>query len=151
MNFSIGPTKFSFGHPVQYLFYWALFTLLIRFLMSCQRITELSGWRHPGVSCKNACKNACKNLWRDFIGRSLNLKPRDYLVPMYIGTIELLIYPLLISLNAWQAVGGWIAIKTAAGWRWQTAGDAQGYMRFLLGNALVIFLSFLLAQMIHVN
>jgi hypothetical protein len=70
---------------------------------------------------------------------------------MIIGIIELAIYPLLISLRAWQAIGGWLVIKTAAGWRWQVERDNEGYVRFLLGNALVIFFSFWLAYQIRVH
>jgi hypothetical protein len=74
---------------------------------------------------------------------------RDYWVPTLVGTLELLIYPVLISLGAWQAIGGWLVIKTAAGWRWEQNQDRQGYTNFLFGNAMVIFVSFLLTRMIN--
>ena len=71
---------------------------------------------------------------------------KDYWVPTIVGTAELAIYPALITLAAWHAVGGWIAIKTAMEWRFR--GVQGAYTRFILGNALVIFTAFLLASMI---
>jgi hypothetical protein len=67
---------------------------------------------------------------------------------MFIGTIEIIIYSVLISIGSWQPIGGWLAVKTAAAWRWEATHDSQSYMRFLLGNTLVIFASFWLAPMI---
>ena len=69
-------------------------------------------------------------------------------MPTIVGTIELAIYPILISLGSWASIAAWIGLKTAAGWRWQKNEDRQGYTNFLLGNALVIGAAFLLVLMI---
>jgi hypothetical protein len=74
----------------------------------------------------------------------------DYLVPTLVGTLELTVYPILVSLGSWQAVSGWLRVKTAAGWRWQQNQDRQGYTNFLLGNALVMVGSFSLAPMVKI-
>jgi hypothetical protein len=73
---------------------------------------------------------------------------KNYCVPTIVGTIELAIYPILISLGSWESIAAWIGLKTAAGWRWQKNEDRQGYTNFLLGNALVIGAAFLLVLMI---
>jgi hypothetical protein len=66
----------------------------------------------------------------------------------FVGTIELSIYPILISLAASQPIFGWLAVKTAAGWRWK--GEKTRITRFILGNAMVIFVSFFLTPMIKI-
>jgi hypothetical protein len=62
--------------------------------------------------------------------------------------MELAIYPFLILSSHFEAIGGWLGLKTAAGWRWQQNQDRQGYTNFILGNALVIFASFLLTHLV---
>ena len=76
---------------------------------------------------------------------------RDYVVPFLVGTLELALYPVLVSLGSWQAIGAWIGVKTAAGWRWQQNADRQAYTNFLLGNALVIFAAFWLTPMVTIK
>ena len=67
--------------------------------------------------------------------------------------MELSLYPFLIATGQWLSIGRWPGM-TAAGWRWQTKEDTEAYMReaymrFFLGNALVIVCSFILAHMIR--
>jgi hypothetical protein len=117
------------AHPWQYLGWMTLVTLLIKICISTVRVVQKDDGRDY-------------LLWNWF---EAFFDP-DYCVATLVGTLELAIYPVLISLGAWQAIGGWLGIKTAAGWRWRDPKDRQGYTNFLFGNALVIFASFLLTR-----
>jgi hypothetical protein len=139
----IGSTYFAFPCLVGYVFSLILANFAIRLGMSLLRTWQLYHHRLP--------PNFEHVLWLDFSGRSPIKKARDDLVPAYIGAIELLLYPLLIVTMNWAPIGGWLTVKTAANWRWQDTKDGQSWMRFLLGNALVILFSGLLATMIHVH
>jgi hypothetical protein len=120
----------SLAHPWQYLGWLTLVTIMIKTIISSVRVVQRDGW--VGI---------LTNWFKDFFNK-------DYWVATFVGTLELAIFPVLISLGAWQAIGGWLGIKTAAGWRWRDPKDSQGYTNFLFGNALVIFWSFFFSRMI---
>ena len=130
----------SIAHPWHYVFLVAGASVIIRAVMSTIRTIQINQ-RVEGFWPK----------WKqDFLSNSQEqVAIKDYFLPTILGTIELSIYPLLIASASWQAIGGWLAFKTAAGWRWE--GNAESYMRFLVGNAIVIFASFLLTHMVSVK
>jgi hypothetical protein len=119
------------AHPIWYAIAVLVVTVVIRVTMSAVRTAQ-------------NCQTIVDGFWATF---GNDLRNVDYLVPTLVGTLELTVYPILISLGSWQAISGWLAIKTAAGWRWQQHQDRQGYTNFLLGNALVIVYSFPLAPL----
>ena len=84
-----------------------------------------------------------------FLGRGLpaphggqqDLVP-DYWHPFILGLFELMAYPVLMATGNWRFVGAWLAFKTLAQWK-HWAKYRVAFNRFLIGNALVLFCSFL--------
>jgi hypothetical protein len=74
----------------------------------------------------------------------------DYWLPALIGYAELCAYPVLLTLNETTVIGGWLAIKTAGGWRaWERSRTT--FNRFLATNLLVIAIAyFWLARYVRV-
>lgn len=118
-------------------------SLLLRAIMSALRASEMSV---DGVDRFGPL------LLRTFSGRrSINYKPKsqvdhsDYWQPTMIGTLELIAYPVLMVVGAWSVVGTWLGFKTLA--QWSGWHENRGvFNRFLIGNALVVILSFALVQ-----
>lgn len=68
----------------------------------------------------------------------------DLLLPAAIGSVELFAAPILIATEAWSVVGAWIAFKAFAQWgTWKERRSP--YNHFLLGNALMVVFSYILA------
>ncbi len=66
----------------------------------------------------------------------------DYWHPFILGVLEFGAYPILMVTGNWAFIGAWLAFKTVARWRRWSRTRAP-YNRFLIGNALVLLLSFL--------
>jgi len=113
------------SHPYQYLIFAGIATVLIAVIM-----------RHVRSAQAKLNNEETKSIWHI-----------DYRVPLFVGTLELLIYPVLISSGHLDAIGWWLGVKTAASWRWrdQQERGRQLYTNFLFGNALVIAASLLIA------
>jgi hypothetical protein len=139
IDFTVGPGKLFINHRASYLAWVVSASISIRIFMSALRTIQLF---------KKTMMSLSEQFLRDFFGCSVNPKAKDYFVPFFIGTMELAVYPVLITAAAWVPLGGWLTMKTAAAWRWQVSNDSEAYMRFLLGNALVLFVSFLLSRMV---
>ena len=129
----------------------ALFQFAIRALMCFLRTMEIvcqPSINKEGTSRREVDTGLGRNFWKNFRADFLSSHPseliRDYWHPSIIGFLELAIYPLLIATSNWYAIGGWIAVKTAIGWRgWDT--NCTSYNRFLIGNGLVVSAALLLA------
>jgi hypothetical protein len=120
----VGKIHFAITYPCLYGLSFIIANALIRVSMCALRTWQLyCGWP-PDFG---------RVLLRDICGQADIPKARDFLLPMFIGIIEVALYPVLIATTAWTPIGGWLAIKTAANWRWQATQDTQSYMRFLLG------------------
>ena len=91
------------AHPWWYVFWVTLASILIRAVMSAVRAAQRK-------------KETIGPLW---IRWTDDLKEHRYLVPTLVGTMELQIYPVLISSGNLQAIGWWLGIKIAGGWRWR--------------------------------
>jgi hypothetical protein len=76
---------------------------------------------------------------------------RDYWLNFSVGLLELLAYPYFIAQGNLKVIGGWLALKTVAQWKGWAADSRGPYQRFLLGNALVVAFSVLLAQMLQIT
>ncbi len=68
---------------------------------------------------------------------------RDHLQLFVLGTLEGFIYPLLMAADKPLWIGAWIALKALPRIVWM---QKAGYARFLIGNALVLALSFAVAS-----
>ena len=95
-------------------------------------------------------KEWCRSWWQGFLSTHESALVRDYWLPFILGLLELTAYPYFIAKGDWKVIGGWIALKTAAQWG-QWSKSRSHYQRFLLGNALVIAASVLLAQELHIH
>lgn len=66
----------------------------------------------------------------------------DYWHPFILGLFELSAFPVLMVTEHWTFIGAWLAFKTLSQWKtWEDKRKA--FNRFLIGNALVLFLSLL--------
>jgi hypothetical protein len=89
-----------------------------------------------------------EQLWRAavrrFLGHTNDTKDRRQVLPLVLGSLELLIFPVLMRAGAWLAVGAWITFKTLGQWReWET--NRPLFNRFLIGNALQLMASYWIA------
>jgi hypothetical protein len=140
--FDVGTSHFGIAHPWWYLLSFLGATVEIRVILCTLRTLQV----YKGVP-----RQFYRVLGWDIIGLAAVARTRDNLIPAFLGFIELALYPMLIATAAWTPIGGWLALKAAASWRWEPARDGHAYMRFLLGNALAIFFSALLALMVSVR
>lgn len=77
-----------------------------------------------------------------FSSRSGDAGIDDYWLPFIIGVAELSAYPVLLSSNRLDVIGGWLLIKTAGQWRiWERSRTA--FNRFLVGNLCAFAISYL--------
>ena len=63
--------------------------------------------------------------------------PRPNFSSAILGVAETLAYPVLLHQNQLTAIGLWVGLKTAGGWKGWTDSRAE-FLRFLIGNILVI-------------
>lgn len=126
MPFHIAGQAISIAHPCQYI-------ALAGAATAC--ITAIMSWVRAAQARIN--EEERKSFWHI-----------DYRVPFFVGTLEILIYPILISSGHLDAVGWWLGVKTAASWRWRDQGERgrQLYTNFLLGNALIIAAALIIAR-----
>lgn len=82
-------------------------------------------------------------IWQSFCSWAHHKNIDDYGIPICIGIIELSLYPILMLADKWIVIGAWLGVKTATQWKGWRAGRTP-YNRFLLGNILVIAISFFL-------
>jgi hypothetical protein len=69
----------------------------------------------------------------------------DYWHPSVLGFLELLVFPVLMTVGAWTAIGAWFTLKTVAQWEnWKTSRHM--FNRFLIGNALLLIAAYILAR-----
>lgn len=80
-------------------------------------------------------------------GRGLS-EPRDddHWHPFVLGCFELATFPVMMATENWTFVGAWLGFKALAQWgRWKDHRPA--FNRFLIGNAAVLCLAYLLAHL----
>lgn len=74
----------------------------------------------------------------------------DYLSAAILGFLELLAFPVLIKALLYAYVGAWIVLKVVVQYEsWKS--DRGRSARFLVGNALVLIVSFMIAQVLLVD
>jgi hypothetical protein len=83
--------------------------------------------------------------WVICIGFKAKENTNDYLQPFLVGFLELLVYPVLLAGGAPEYIGAWLGFKVVPKLgSWST--HRETYQRFLIGNALVVILSFFLQK-----
>jgi hypothetical protein len=63
-----------------------------------------------------------------------------------LGLIELFIYPVLIALQAWPVIGAWLGLKTLSSWNRWANEPRLAYQHFLIGNVLILWTAWWLAD-----
>lgn len=122
--------------PLKYFLIACALTVAIRVIHSFLRGISLAA-EIDGLSLRKATIIS-------FLGRApSNYKERtDYFYNSIIGTFELLIYPLLMAVGAWAAIGAWIGLKTLPQWT-QWTSNRPVFNLFLIGNLLTLTSAYL--------
>ena len=69
----------------------------------------------------------------------------DYCFPFFLGVLEFAIYPVLMATEYWTFIGAWLGFKGVSQWkRWSDKRSV--FNRFLIGNAIFLLISYLLAK-----
>jgi hypothetical protein len=89
--------------------------------------------------------NVIPGFWKAFrtiiCGFKRQREHSDLWLPFIIGTFELAAYPVFLRLNAFELLGGWLALKTAGQWLgWQHSRTS--FNRFLLANVINVFVAY---------
>ena len=102
----------------------------------------------PGHEIGDADKHFGSIYWKFLRGVALG-KNSDLFLPATLGFIELVVYPVLLTLGQFLIIGAWLGIKTAGGFAgWKTSPTA--FNRFLLLNLLNLIIAyFLLAPFVQ--
>ncbi len=135
---------------ISYLIGVFLADCLIRFILCVWREFEL---HHPptlDLDPKKPPSKPEKTFWPSvkdaFTSKHHSALVKDYWHPFALGFFELFFYPLLMVESEWIPIGWWIGLKTAASWKgWNE--KRENYSRFLIGNALIIIMSIILADL----
>jgi hypothetical protein len=140
-------------HWLCYIGLAAFFGAVIRSTMSFFRTIE---YRHPPrINLDNEPQSPAVNqrsfledLSRDFFGCHPHAAQRDWTQTFWLGLFELIVYPILIVSDHPNGIGWWIGLKTVPHWQ-QWLSHNESYVRFFLGNAMVIAASWLIANLTH--
>lgn len=124
--------------PICYVGLVLVLGLLIRFLLSMLKAIEVVTEK-PAISF-------CEECWSAFKGIGGN---KDYWQPFVLGVIELGTFPVLIATEHWSFIGAWLSFKVVAqAARWKD--ERNVFSRFLIGTALGLLASFILANTVTV-
>jgi len=106
-------------------------SVLIRVVLSALRASE-----HPKKR-----RQAFIDILHGFRSDS-QIEP-DYWQPCLLGVLELSVYPILLASGKPEYIGAWLLFKTIPRFgSWEKHRNV--YQRFLIGNALVLIVSFVL-------
>ena len=123
-----------------YVLLAGLLSLAVRVVMALLKVPERKSGKTRFISfIKNLKGFGSNRAIDDYLFEELD----DYLYPFYLGFIEFLSYPVLMTADLWSFIGVWLAFKTVGQWEhWKKSRHT--FNRFLIGNALVLILSLLI-------
>lgn len=133
------------NHYCSYIALILVIPLVVRIVSSFFRVCEFRAIEKKRFGLN---ETFCKQLWNSFLGCPLDRwKPEsgDYWHPFILGILETASYPILIITGFWQAIGAWLTFKTLGQWK-HWADHRASFNRFLIGNALIIIMSFLIVK-----
>ena len=121
-------------------------SILIRVILSLFSAAHL--WYIYDTTFWNGFCGAFRGFIRPAVGSECEKqqlrKRSDFLSPFFLGLLELIAFPILIATGALTVIGAWIGFKAIAQWgTWKE--ERFTFNRFLLGNALVVAVSYWLA------
>ena len=138
----------KFAEPTNWCLYiitTLLVVIAIRLILSTLKyLTEKS--RHPSENLR---------YWKIFRGFGVDNNNNnggnderravdDYFLPAILGGLELIVYPILLASGVPEYIGLWLGLKVAPIFGSWTS-HRETYQRFLIGNALNLILSYVLA------
>lgn len=139
-KWQVAQQYFYFTDKCSYVFWAIVLSLLIRAILGVfsawhlHHVEGLKFWEAFWGAIKGSLPGP-----RDLRERS------DFLMPFFLGILELLGYPILIATDQLNIIGVWIGFKTVAQWStWKI--QRFTFNRFLLGNALVVAASYVLSE-----
>jgi hypothetical protein len=142
--------KVKISNLILYIVLILLLSVVLRSIISAMRALEVRF--HP-VGKDEDKEKGDKFIKKDFFNRffivfngfSKEDPTPDLWYNFIIGTIELAIFPVLISASQYPMIGAWIAFKTVAQWeKWNK--NRLVFNRFLIATAFVLIVSYCLAK-----
>ena len=122
-----------------YLFCVVGFCLIIRFLLVLLRWLQL---RHEYPLLEPYFFGYL------FIGFTSDRVNNDFALPIFVGLLELSVYPILLAAGKPEYIGAWLGFKTLpilGAW----TKNREHYQRFLIGNALALIASYFLMTLFY--
>ena len=121
-------------HPFRYIVFACAICLVIRAVLSVWRWSEYRSQLEPQPK-----------FWNILRGYGSGEKADDYLQPLFLGLMELLVYPILIANDKPEYIGAWLGLKVLPRLG-EWSKQRNTYQRFLIGNAAVIVASYWLRK-----
>ncbi|MBN2483911.1 MAG: hypothetical protein JXD21_06910 [Candidatus Omnitrophica bacterium] len=132
------------GYCLLFAFVGRLFMCYLRMLSARNGETEyVDQWyRDDKIYKKRIIFRYSENLYFRFLfPNNLDRGFTDYYLPTMIGLFELIVFPILISLDKWDFIAYWLGLKTAGHWgEWHRTRTT--YNRFLLGSVFNLICSY---------
>jgi len=133
-------------HYVCYIAVAVLLAIAMRLLMAYFRALAVVRRDYPEAGPENMIYGRWLAFQEIVWSRTLMKEHADLWLPFLIGLAEFLAYPILIRLDAYVLIGGWLAIKSAGNWGgWRISRTS--YNRFLVANISNVFISYWLAHL----
>lgn len=132
-------------HYICYVAVAVLLAIAMRLLMAYFRALAVIRRDYPEAGPENMIYGR-RLAFKEIVWSCTLMKEHaDLWLPFLIGLAEFLAYPILIRLDAFVLIGGWLAIKSAGNWGgWRISRTS--YNRFLVANILNLFISYGLAR-----
>lgn len=128
-------------------------SFLIRILNSIWRNLESHdpSWNKFKSIFKGTGWTVCEDIKDEKTGETKSVVKHvatDYWQPFFLGWLELVSYPVLFHSDKASFIGAWLAFKTVHRWSYSPGINRGFYNRYLLSNALVLVISFILAKLL---
>jgi hypothetical protein len=141
---NIETMRFSFNSwdfDSLYLLYAAIASMLIRATSSALK----------AMDSNNNSTKFHKRFYRAFSGYgNEKLEDNDYWHPYILGFLEIATLPPLLTMGLWQAICGWIALKSVPQWKiW--CERRSPFNRFLICNLLMLIASAWMLRFLEYN
>lgn len=136
--------QLSIPWSVYLLEYCLPIALVIRIAHSWMRALAVRRGDFPGADERNTIRDQWKAFKLCALGFNEFKEHSDLWLPTAIGFLELVFYPILITLGQYAVIGGWLGIKTAGGWMGHVQSRTS-FNRFLLFNTLTLLVACVLS------
>ena len=125
----------------RYLFYCFLTSLIIRAISCLFKARGIQGREHL---TKEGDKNEYGEYWRAYWIAFKGFgggRIEDLWLPYLLGVCELAAYPVLLTFDRFEIIGGWLVLKVAGSWKvWEDLRTP--FNRFLFLNVLNVAIAY---------